>query len=252
MPTMMVAHRSAMVPDRLPARGAASKRQQPLLRRVLEFWQCLQGLPGRVRQSHLLIDHLKAAKRYRDEMGSHAEKSSYREDDVGDPIGWADDQIVNRSDFVLVTVIDGRSVDLGGSIPRRQLDHINALLRDGLWRSLSPQRSRDQGRSEHSHRYQRDNPFHRAPPLCAPPRFKGIRPEWRHGAFWSRCVAPQNLSARTPYGCFLSCSFASPYEARVLPTTCSPLPFTLVVSFPVALPTASLTLPLASSTRPFT
>lgn len=48
-----------------------------LVRRVFELGQCLQGLPGRVRQPHLLIDDLKAAKRYRDEMGSHTEKSSH-------------------------------------------------------------------------------------------------------------------------------------------------------------------------------
>jgi hypothetical protein len=48
--------------------------------------------------------------------------------ELGHPISWADDQVVNRSDFVLVAVIDGRSADFGGSIPRRQLDHVNALL----------------------------------------------------------------------------------------------------------------------------
>jgi Entericidin EcnA/B family len=109
----------------LAARGVVSESAAALFRRILEFGQRLQGLPGRVRQPHLLIDDLKAAERYSDEMGSHAEKAPLRQDDVGDPISWADDQIVNRSDLVLVLVVvagAGEDISKGGHAIRNSAE----------------------------------------------------------------------------------------------------------------------------------
>src|ERR1700710_396725 len=93
-------------------------------------------------------------------MFTHPQESADRKDDIRVLVVWNDDQVINRPELFVVAIKNGRAVNFRSAVSGAQLNDIDPLLGNRLWRSLRVRCLYVNAHCE-GRRYKTDRFFHR-------------------------------------------------------------------------------------------